>query len=130
MDTDFVLKHYRYPYHRNVPPKTHDFCFLKIGRAENPLCNDWIRYWVRVSDYDRRIVGVWWEGEGCCFSQAAASMLAKHLEGMLLGEAKAFTEDAMLDLFRFDVDPERTECVMTCLHAFQDSLEDIPWSNH
>jgi nitrogen fixation NifU-like protein len=127
-DTENVLKHYGEPYHRHIPTKTDDFCFLKIGRAENPLCNDWIRCWVRVSalDIDKRIIGVWWEGEGCCFSQAAASMLAEHLEGMLLEDARAFTEDDMLDLFRFDVDSERTECVMTSLHSFQNSLEDIP----
>jgi hypothetical protein len=53
-------------------------------------------------------------------------MLAEHLEGMLLEDVVGFTEDSMLDLFQFDIDPERTECVMTSLHSFQNSLEDIP----
>ena len=117
---DFVLKHYQEPYHRHIPLAD---CLL-VGRAENPLCNDWIQCWVRVSN--ERIVGVWWQGEGCCFSQAAASMLAEHLEGLTLERAKEFDEDDMLDLFAFDIDPERTQCVVTALHSFWNSLETTP----
>ena len=123
-----VIEHYSKPYHRHIPTKEFGFCFLTIGRAENELCNDWIRCWVRVTSDDEqyRIIGVWWEGHGCCFSQAAASMLAEHVEARRTEEVRAFTQDDMLDLFRVDIDPERTQCVMVAFHALQNALEKMP----
>jgi len=122
-----VLDHYENPYHRHIPTKTSEFCFLVIGRAENEPCNDWIRCRVRISSNEiKRIQGIWWEGEGCCFSQAAASMLAERLEAVRLSDAKAFTQDQMLDLFRVDLEPERVDCMMVAFNAVQNALEKIP----
>ncbi len=66
---------------------------------------------------------MWWEGCGCCFSQAAASMLAEHVEARRVGEVRAFTQGDMLNLFGLDVDTERIECVMVSFAALQDALE-------
>lgn len=126
-DTERILQHYKEPYHQHKPPKPDDFYFFNIGRAENPLCDDWIRCWVRVTTGEPKIIhGVWWEGHGCCFSQAAASMVAKHFEGKTLVEGRAFTQDDMLELFQFNIEPDRIECVMVSLNAAHDALEDIP----
>ena len=42
---------------------------------------------------------VFFEGEGCCISQASASMLAERVEGQTLENIKKFTARDMLDLF-------------------------------
>jgi NifU-like protein involved in Fe-S cluster formation len=123
-----VIEHYSKPYHRHIPPKANGFYHLLRGKASNKLCGDWIHCWVRVTSDDEqyRVVGVWWEGGGCCFSQAAASMLAEHVEARRTEEVRAFTQDDMLDLFRADIDPERTQCVMVAFHALQNALEKMP----
>jgi len=120
---DRVLEHYSNPYHQYRPPKLGDFL---TGYARNKICDDWIYCLIKITTDDvKRIAGVWWEGAGCCFSQAAASMLAKHFEEILLDEAKAFTQDDMLDLFQVDIDPNRIECVMVAFNAIQNVLEKI-----
>lgn len=137
-----VIEHYSKPYHRHIPPKANGFYRLfrgrgrgrsdgplgRGGKAKNELCGDWIHCWVRVTSDDEhyRIVGIWWEGGGCCFSQAAASMLAEHVEARRTEEVRAFTQDDMLDLFQVNIDPERTQCVMVAFHALQNALEKLP----
>ena len=122
-----VLDHYEDPYHCHVPTKCCRFCFLVMGRAENEPCNDWIKCWIRISSEEtKHIIGIWWEGGGCCFSQAAASMIAERFESVRLSDALTFTQDQMLDLFGVDVDPERVECVMVAFNAVMNALEKMP----
>ena len=53
-------------------------------------------------------------------------MLAEYIEDRRTEEVRAFTQDDMLDLFRADIDPERTQCVMVAFHALQNALEKMP----
>ena len=123
---DRILDHFEHPYHRHMPTKATDyFAFFATGRANNETCGDHIRYWGRLNaGSERRIAGLWWEGEGCCFSQAMASMLAEHCEAKRLYEVKAFTQDDMLVLFGIDVEPGRIECLMVALNALHKALEN------
>ncbi len=115
---DRILDHYEHPYHQS------DFTFYFTGDANNG-CGDFIRYWGQYdTTIDERIIGLWWEGEGCCFSQAMASILAGHCEAKRLYEVKSFTQDDMLTLFGIDVEPGRIECVMVALNALQKALEN------
>ncbi len=116
---DRVLDHYGLPYHRHMPT---DLTSYFTGDADNEVCGDFIRVWGRYNS-EKRIVGLWWEGEGCCLSQAMASMLAEHCEAKRLYEVKAFTQDDMANLIGIDFDPGRLECVMVALNALHKALE-------
>ena len=121
---DRILDHYEHPYHQHVPTKPRDFAFYFTGNADNETCGDYVRVWGRYDcTPEKRIIGLWWEGEGCCFSQAMASILAEHCEAKRLYEVKAFTQDDMLTLFGVDVEPGRIECVMVALNALHKALE-------
>lgn len=122
---DRVLDHYEHPYHRHIPPPPPaGFIHYFTGNANNETCGDYILYRGR---YDatpkKRIIGFWWSGTGCCFSQAMASMLAEHCEARRLYEVKAFTQDDMLALFGVDIEPGRIECIMVALNALHKALE-------
>jgi len=120
---DRVLDHYEHPYHRHIPTKPSDFTFYFTGNADNE-CGDFIRYWGRYDTTpEKRIVGLWWEGTGCCFSQAMASILAEHCEAKRLYEVEAFTQNDMLALFGVDIELERDECIMVSLNALHKALE-------
>ena len=120
-----VIDHYDHPYHRHILMKPQGFSFFFTGKFENESCGDRIHWWGRYdSTPEKRIIGIWWKGTGCCFSQAMASMLAEHCEAKRMYEVKAFTQDDMLALFGIDVEPGRVECVMVALNALHQALED------
>jgi NifU-like protein involved in Fe-S cluster formation len=119
---DRILDHYENPYHRHVPTKPYTENAIFVGTASND-CGDTIRVWGRYEIRHLRITGVWWEGTGCCFSQAAASMLAERCEAMRLHEVKAMSQDDMLSLFGLDVEQGRVECVMVAYRALMKALE-------
>ena len=121
---DRILDHYENPYHRHTPEKSLLDFFPFVGESSND-CGDRIRWHGRYREVKPcRMIGIWWEGEGCCFSQAAASMLAEHCEAKRLYEVKAFTQDDMLSLFGVDVEPGRIECVMVAYRALMKALEN------
>lgn len=118
MSKEHVLEHYKHPFGRQVPIE--DAQLLK-GEFSNSICGDLVTVWLDVSKDMIRLVR--WVGSGCCFSQAASSMLAEHLEGKTLKEGAAFGPDDMLDLFQEEVDTNRIECVMVAYNAVQNALE-------
>lgn len=121
---DRVLDHYECPYHRHIPTKPMDFTFF-MGSCANDTCGDYIKVWGRYdTTLEKRIVGLWWEGSGCCLSQAMASMLAEHCEAKRLYEVKTFTEDDMFNLFKLDVEQGRVECVLVSYRALMEALEN------
>ena len=119
---DRVLDHYEHPYHKGFPNNHVYFNPCFTGAYTNDTCEDYIRVWGRY-DNEKRIICLYWEGTGCCFSQAIASMLAEHCQAKRLYEVKAFTQDDMLALFGVDVEPGRIECVMVAYHALMKALE-------
>ena len=71
---EHVLDHYEDPYHRGS-------CADVTHRHEddNPLCGDVIQVELQI-DADGKIQQAWFDGEGCCISQSAASMLMEKIE--------------------------------------------------
>lgn len=121
MYEDHVLEHYSRPYHKGLPPRLGIFHRLFIESEKSDICGDEVTFWVRVLA-DGTIHSLWWEGEGCCFSQAAASMVAGHFAGETLTDVHEFTESDMLKLFAAEVPKARTSCVTLAL----DSLKQLP----
>jgi nitrogen fixation NifU-like protein len=82
------------------------------------VCGDEVHIELHVSSWG--IIGrFYWTGEGCCFSQAAASMLAEHFQYLGLDDVEAFTEEDMFKLFAAGVPTARRGCVLTAFHALK-----------
>jgi|TARA_B110000014_G_C20107082_1_gene582385 nitrogen fixation NifU-like protein len=101
---ELILDHYESPYHRGqleAPSCTHT--------ERNPLCGDRVQLQLQI-DSEQRIQQAFFDGEGCAISQAAASILCEHIEGMTLTEIEAFDAPAMLDLLQVQLTAVRQRC--------------------
>lgn len=113
---DHVLDHYEDPYHRgHCDQATHSH------EGNNPLCGDVISVELRV-DADGKIREAWFEGDGCCISQAAASMLMEAVEGKSVEEVKAFSAEDMLKLFGPRLTPNRQKCCLLSWRVLQSAF--------
>ncbi len=79
---DVILDHYRRPRHQGLLPHPD----LK-SEGFNPFCGDQVILTLGLDDAGC-ISDVGFQGEGCSISQASASMLAGHLDGLTLDEAE------------------------------------------
>jgi nitrogen fixation protein NifU and related proteins len=61
-------------------------------------------------------------GDGCCISQAAASMLVENITGKLVGELKEFSTKDMLELFGARLTPNRQKCCLLSWRVLQQAL--------
>ena len=111
---DRVLQHYANPFHEGENP-----CgYTHSASYESDACGDEIRVELHVSAWGI-ISRFYWTGEGCCFSQAAASMLAGHFEHKELEAVEQFTEEDMIKLFAVEIPDPRLGCVLTAFHALK-----------
>ena len=78
-DSDF-LAHIEFPYHRGRLADA-----SAVQHLRNAACGDWVNLEVRLAD-GNRVEAVYFEGQGCVVSQAAASILCKRAEGRTLEE--------------------------------------------
>ncbi len=89
-----ILDHYEEPYHRG-------HCASSHARARGRQSA--VRRRGPHGAGDRRRDGtireVYFDGDGCCISQAAASMLVEQFDGKPVDDVKQFTAQDMLDLF-------------------------------
>lgn len=101
---DFILDHYESPYHRGrlpAPTLAHE--------DENPLCGDTVRLELLLNDQGH-VQEAWFDGHGCAISQAAASILARQIEGKSLVELKNFQARDMLNLLQVRLTASRQKC--------------------
>ncbi|MCA9214145.1 MAG: iron-sulfur cluster assembly scaffold protein [Planctomycetales bacterium] len=113
---EHVLDHYEDPYHRgSCEGATH------AHEDDNPLCGDVIRVELRLDD-DGKINEAWFDGDGCCISQSAASMLMEEIEGKTLEEVKEYSAQQMLDLFQAKLTPNRQKCCLLSWRVVQSAL--------
>jgi nitrogen fixation NifU-like protein len=111
-----ILDHYEEPFHRgHCPAATHGH------EDENPLCGDTVRVELAIEP-DGTIRDAYFDGDGCCISQAAASMLIERINGCLADEAKSFTAADMLNLFGAKLTPNRQKCCLLSWRALQSAL--------
>jgi nitrogen fixation protein NifU and related proteins len=111
-----ILDNYESPYHRQpCLGATH------AHEDDNPLCGDVVKIELEI-DPERRIRQACFGGDGCCISQAAASLLVREMEGRTVLEAAAFTADEMLRLFGPRLTPNRQKCCLLCWRVLQIAL--------
>jgi nitrogen fixation protein NifU and related proteins len=113
---EHVMDHYEDPYHRgHCPHPTH------AQEDDNPLCGDVVRIELQV-DKDGKIRDIWFDGDGCCISQASASMLVERMDGKTVEEVKNFSADQMLELFGARLTPNRQKCCLLSWRVLQSAI--------
>ncbi len=113
---EHILEHYEEPYHRGrVAHATHSH------EDDNPLCGDVVRIDLAV-DPAGKIREVYFDGDGCCISQAAASMLVEHFDQKTIDEVKHFTAEDMLRLFGAKLTPNRQKCCLLSWRVLQAAI--------
>lgn len=114
---EHILDHYEDPYHRGPCPHcTH------AHEDDNPLCGDVVRVELDVDPQQGKVAAAYFDGDGCCISQASASMLVEHIEGKSLDEVKQFSADDMLKLFGAKLTPNRQKCCLLSWRVLQQAL--------
>lgn len=88
----------------------------------NPLCGDRVRIDIRVDD--GRIDDIAFSGRGCAISQASASLLTDMVKGRPLDEAKALSNDDMLDELGVEISPARIKCALLGLHVLRIAIDE------
>jgi nitrogen fixation NifU-like protein len=113
---EHILDHYEDPFHRgNCPKCTH------AHEDDNPLCGDVIRMELQIDDKGA-MKEIYFNGDGCCISQAAASMLAEKFNGRHVDEVKKFTANDMLELFGARLTPNRQKCCLLSWRVLQAAI--------
>lgn len=113
---EHILDHYEDPYHRgHCRSATHGH------EADNPLCGDVVRVELRIDDQGR-IAEAWFDGEGCCISQASASMLMEKIEGLKVDDVMKFSAREMLELFGARLTPNRQKCCLLSWRVLQSAV--------
>lgn len=113
---EHILDHYEDPYHRgHCAHATH------AHQEKNPLCGDIIRVEMALGN-GGRIDEIFFNGEGCCISQAAASMLLEYMDGKTTEDIKQFSARDMLALFRAPLTPNRQKCCLLSWRALQSAV--------
>jgi nitrogen fixation NifU-like protein len=111
-----ILEHYEEPYHRG-----HAACPTHAHEDDNPLCGDFIHIDLAI-DASGRIKEAYFDGDGCCISQASASMLIEQMDGKTVDEVKHFTADDMLKLFGAKLTPNRQKCCLLSWRVLQSAI--------
>lgn len=110
-----ILAHYEEPFHRgHCPRATH------VHEDDNPLCGDVVRVELEIEDGNVR--DAYFGGDGCCISQAAASMLMENIHGKPLADVKHFSAQDMLTLFGVKLTPNRQKCCLLCWRVLQSAI--------
>jgi len=111
-----IQDHYEDPYHRGrCRHCTH------THEDNNPLCGDVIRLELQIDDQGT-LKEFYFNGDGCCISQAAASMLAEKFDGHSVEEVKNFTARDMLDMFGVRLTPNRQKCCLLSWRVLQAAI--------
>jgi nitrogen fixation NifU-like protein len=93
------------------------------AERDNPFCGDHLRLELELGP-GGRIGRVRFDGEGCVISQAAASLLAEHLEGRDVSEAGRLDADGMLGLIGIPLTPGRRKCGLLAWRALHAALTE------
>ena len=113
---EHILDTYESQYHRGCcRGLTH------TDEGNNPLCGDIIKIELKISE-DDIVEDAWFAGNGCCISQASASMLLENIEGWSTEQIKKFTANDMLELFGAKLTPNRQKCCLLSWKVLQSTL--------
>lgn len=113
---EHVLDHYEDPYHRG-----HAENCTHCHEDDNPLCGDTVSIELNI-DEQGRLREAFFDGDGCCISQASASMLIEQFDGKSVDDVRQFTAEDMLKLFGAKLTPNRQKCCLLSWRVLQSAV--------
>lgn len=113
---EHVWDHFEDPYHQGD-------CATATHRAvrENPMCSDWVRIDLAVGR-SGEVDEAWFTAAGCPLSQAAASMLVEHVEGLRFDRVRDLSASDVLGWFDGSVSIARQKCALLAWRALQSAI--------
>lgn len=114
---DLILDHYEHPRHYGT---LDDPTFSAEG--VNSGCGDVIRLSVRLDAADR-ITAIAFEGDGCTFSQAGASVLTELAHGRPLDDLLAMDESALAEAMGREIVQARLPCASLGLRVLKSGAQ-------
>lgn len=111
---EHIRDHYEDPYHHGrCDSPTH------CGESRNEKCGDVVAVDVRV--VENQIVEIWFDGQGCEFSQAAASIYCEQFEGRSVNDVQTMSDVNASQVVGVSAP---TECILVAFRAIQKALEE------
>jgi nitrogen fixation NifU-like protein len=117
-----LVHHFQHPRHKG----TLDGADATVPGG-NPGCGDLVTMHVKTEPDSERIEAVRFEGEGCTISQAAASILADHVnkQHLTLDELLEFPYEQMIEMLGKDVVGFRERCATLALGTLKQAARSI-----
>lgn len=113
---DEIMDHYDSPYHQGTfNSATHQ------AKKANKSCGDSVHLQLRLDH--GYIMEAWFDGDGCCMSQGAASMLCRTIEGKKPSDLP--TAQEWLERFKGVVTPKKRQCVLLSYEALAQLIAEI-----
>jgi len=104
--------------HRRVLDNPH-----LLGEVQHPSCGDKLLFQAYCTE--ERLTTIAFQISGCVLSQAAAALLAEHMEGKSFREARTYTIAQLQELIGLELGPTRAQCVTLAYTALQSMLQKV-----
>jgi nitrogen fixation NifU-like protein len=115
---EFLLEHYQHPYHKGTLENP-DMSLT----GGSPGCADTITMQARF-DETGRLKDVYFDGEGCTISMAAASYVSELAEGKSAEEIEALSFEDLIDALGREVVMTRPTCATTALGTLKKGVHE------
>jgi len=115
---EFLLEHYQHPYHRGT---LEDADISLTGGS--PGCADTITMQAKFDEHGH-LQEVYFDGEGCTISMAAASYVSELAEGKTPEEIEALTFEDLMDALGREVVMTRPTCATTALGTLKQGVHE------
>jgi nitrogen fixation NifU-like protein len=115
---EFLLEHYEPPYHRG----TLEHPDIEVTGG-NPGCADVITMQATFDEHGH-LKDVYFDGEGCTVSMAAASYVSEITEGKSPDEIEALSFEDLMDAMGREVVMTRPTCATTALGTLKQGVHE------
>jgi nitrogen fixation NifU-like protein len=92
-------------------------------QEQNPLCGDSIKLQLKIEN--GLIKKARFDGAACAISILSSERLLTYIEGKSVEEAKALTQEKLLEILGIDVSMSRIRCATLVLTALKKALENL-----
>lgn len=112
-----LLEHYYHPQHWGLKEGTY-----RQERGYNPLCGDDIT--VQLDVRGTRVAAMYFEGNSCVISRAAASLLSEKIVGAPLTDVLGWQLADIEALLEVPIPPARVQCALLALKTVHQVLQN------
>jgi nitrogen fixation NifU-like protein len=114
---EYILDHYQNPRNHGAMPDAD--VHLEGG---HPGCSDVVTIYLKIRG--EKIEGISFEGQGCTISQAAASILTEHVQGLPVSQVSEMDYQFLVDELGEELVKTRPRCATLGLDTLKATLEE------